>query len=362
MPSVPSTRIARAATSYDRTFRKAIEAVTAKPQTALQIVDHKLFDYLLYIAHDALTHRPVHSVPVRDILKYIGGGFRMAELEESLLRLGGVNVEIRYKDEGQEHLAIVHFLSADLCRAENGELRYAFDPILLTFLNQPNIYAAINMMHVRSFRRIGAKRLYEHALLYVKRYHPVWKVSLDELRRICEVGDAYPRYNNFRQKILEPAVAEVNQIAGFVLDFKPLTSGDTKLITHIQFEPRLKTKEELDHLRPAVVLSGGRKVRDSQTADIFDGRSDDQRRGRFVLYAETRDLATHLLEKYGVAKEDIDFDEYQGLWEASIVGGDPVRDPHNEFLLWLDVHMKKQHNPALGRVDGSVVARFIKKR
>jgi hypothetical protein len=362
MASVPSMRVARITPSYDRTFRKAIEAVTAKPQTPLQIVDHKLFDYLLYIAHDALTHRPVHSVPVRDVLKYIGGGFRMADLEDALLRLGGVNVEIRYKDEGQDHLAIVHFLSADLCRAENGELRYAFDPIMLTFLNQPNIYAAINLMHARSFRRIGAKRLYEHALLYVKRYHPIWKVSVAEVRAMCEVGDTYARYNNFRQKVLEPAVAEVNQIAGFVLDFEPITSGDGSTITHIQFKPRLKTKEELDHLKPGIQLIGTRKARDTKTADIFDGRTDDQRRGRFVLYAETRDLATHLLEKYGVERDAIDFDEFQGLWEASIVGGDPVRDPHNEFLLWLDVHMKKQQNPALGRVDGSVVARFIKKR
>jgi hypothetical protein len=362
MPAIPSTRIARATPSYDRTFRKAIEAVTAKPQTALQIVDHKLFDYLLYVAHDALTHRPVHSVPVRDCLKYIGGGYRVADLEDSLLRLGGVNVEIRYKDEGQDHLAIVHFLSADLCRAENGELRYAFDPIMLTFLNQPNIYAAINLMHARSFRRIGAKRLYEHALLYVKRYHPVWKVSLEELRQICEVGDAYPRYSNFRRKILEPAVEEVNQIAGFVLDFEQITAGDIKTITHIQFKPRLKTKQELDHLRPGIQLAGSRKVRDAQTTDIFDGRSDEQRRGRFVLYAETRDLAALLLEKYGVDREAIDFDEYQTLWEQSLVGADAVRDPHNEFLLWLDVHMKRQHNPALDRVDGGVVARFIKKR
>lgn len=362
MPSTPSTRIARIPPSYDRTFRKAIEAVTAQPQTPLEIVDHKLFDYLLYIAHDALTHRPVHSVPVRDCLKYIGGGYRLVDLEESLLRLGGVNVEIRYKDEGREHLAIVHFLSADLCRAENGELRYAFDPIMLTFLNQPNIYAAINLMHARSFRRIGAKRLYEHALLYVKRYHPVWKVSVGELRTMCEVGDTYARYNNFRQKVLEPAVAEVNQIAGFVLDFEPITAGDGSTISHIEFKPRLKTKEELDHLRPGIQLVGSRKVRDAKTADIFDGRSDEQRRGRFVLYAETRELAAILLEKYGVDRETIDFEEYQSLWEQSLVGGDPVRDPHNEFLLWLDVHMKKQHNPGLDRADGGIVARFIKKR
>lgn len=363
MPAVPSTRGARAAQTYDRTFPKAIEAVTAKPLGDLNIADQKLFDYLLWLAHDALTSRPVHSVAVRDVLQYLGSGVRLADLEDSLRRLGNVNVEITYKNDGQEHTVFVHFLSADLCRAENGELRYAFDPILLTFLNQPSVYAAINMMHVRSFRRIGAKRLYEHALLYVKRYHPVWQVPLDDLRRVCDVSDGYPRFDNFRKKVLEPAVAEVNAIAGFVLEYKEVTAGDSRKVTHIRFEPRLKTKDELTQIRQGVALSGPRRARDNRTHDIFDGMTDDQRPGRFVLYAETRDLAALLLEKYGVERETIDFDHYQGLWEASLGGGvSAVRDPHNEFLLWLDVHMKKQQNPALGRVDGSVVARFIKKR
>src|SRR3546814_7974725 len=107
----------------------------------------------------------------------------------------------------------MHFLSYDLWRAEDGVLRFAFDPLLLQFLWEPKVFASLNLSRVRSFRSLYASKLYEAMSLYHKRFSPVWSVSMDDLRQFFGVAGSHERFDNFRKKVIERAITEVNEVA-----------------------------------------------------------------------------------------------------------------------------------------------------
>lgn len=64
-----------------------------------------------------------------------------------------------------------------------------------------------------------------------------WQVSLDELRElIAAKHQAYDRYNNFKVRVLEVALSQINKNTDMQVSFKPIKSGRSITAIHFTIE------------------------------------------------------------------------------------------------------------------------------
>lgn len=129
-------------------------------------------------------------------------------------------------------------------------------------------YAALNRGTLLSFESRYSVTLYERGCLLVGRLHPKWKGSVEELREIMGVpAGKYSVWAGIRQKVLEPAISEVNQLADFVVSYT-VTTGSRGKVTGIELWFRPKGLDERNAAARELEMSRqGRRARRSGTVD-----------------------------------------------------------------------------------------------
>ena len=101
-------------------------------------------------------------------------------------------------------------------------------------------FAALNRGTILALESRYACTLYERGCLLMRRNHPVWRGTVGELREVMGVpGGRYRDWADIRRKVVEPAIAEVNQLAHFTADYK-ITAGPRGKVTSIEFRFRSK--------------------------------------------------------------------------------------------------------------------------
>jgi hypothetical protein len=130
-------------------------------------------------------------------------------LKECLRRLTGMKLEGSWKNDewGAVLLAEWHI-------EQNGSVaRLLIPPAAIKTLNAPETFAKIEAHAAHSLNG-HARRLY--ALLADKKRmgRPYWKFELEELRALMQLEGktAYERFGNLNQKVLTPAIAEINDL------------------------------------------------------------------------------------------------------------------------------------------------------
>lgn len=329
----------------------------SRDQGELELIDSKVLNFLMHRTIPFLQSRSVHRLPVKDMLLYLGHTSTQ-RLQESLSRLGKANVEIDYRDEaGDEHHAVIHYLSFDISRTENGYIVFAFDPLLIQMLSDPDIYGTLNINAFQKFRSPHSMKLYEVLSLYVKRRIPVWDVSIDELRRILGVDGSYAkRQDNFRTRVIEASVAEVNEVADFNVKVEYIRGGRGGRILRCKFETSFKTSAEL-LASPKTVsdpIGRGRGFRDRYTVDLIDGQTDDERGDTAALRSETLVAARQIM------REEDDLQGLEDAWRRDMKER-RVIDPDQSFLQWLSLRNERSGSPELEEIDEDTIAALLEK-
>lgn len=108
----------------------------------------------------------------------------------------------------------------------------------LTLLHRE--FTSYRLKHVARLSTFYALRIYE--LLSQYRHAGERTCDLEQLRQMLDIGDKYPRVNSFRQRVLDPSIAEINQMTDLLVTVTPLTRG--RSVTGFRFEiitnPQLK--------------------------------------------------------------------------------------------------------------------------
>ena len=154
---------------------------------------------------------------------------------------------------------------------EDGEeqsIRYAFSPVAAFVMRRSSVYAALNRAAILSFESRYTITLYELGCLLVRREHPVWEGTIDELRALIGVpSGAYEDFANLRRKTLDQAAAELEQLAPFRLIVTPIrTSG--RRIGRVRLTFEAKGEEEVMAARRELEASKvGRRARREGTVE-----------------------------------------------------------------------------------------------
>ncbi|MCX7561774.1 replication initiation protein [Sulfitobacter sp. F26204] len=201
----------------------------------LTLLQRKLSNVLLLNAYDTLTTNQVHMIDARTLCLMIGYNSNdMETLKGSLRGLAETVAEWdMLDDQGRQEWGVSSLLS--YARLKAGVCEYAYSPALAAKLNDPKVFALINLNIQRRFTSGHALALYENCYRFVRTGSSGWW-SLDLFRRLMGVEDSdyYAVYKHLNAKIIKPAVAEVNKSSNIVLEPEIRKRG--RAVTDIRFK------------------------------------------------------------------------------------------------------------------------------
>lgn len=128
-------------------------------------------------------------------------------------------------------------------------------------------YAAMNRAALLAFESRYAVTLYERGALLAGRRDPTWRGTVDELREVLGISAGrYGSWADIRRKVVEPACAEVNQLAEFACGWKVEQGARSKVLAvELWFRPKDRAARAVAE-RELAGTREGRKVRREQAA------------------------------------------------------------------------------------------------
>src|SRR5712691_5066387 len=196
--------------------------------------DRKLWAFLLHAVWDELGEVNVHAIPVREInrvFRELGGDHNTAWIWESATRLAKTTVSWHYTEGDTRYDGIAALFSAQISRGarKTGLLQFNFPPLLVPILKDPRRFARLRTHFLIELSGKYAVTLYELLESAVNKDVPQLKASVEDLRRWLRVpAGKLLRWQDFRRKVLEPAIKQINDNptgAGFQVRIKLLKEG-----------------------------------------------------------------------------------------------------------------------------------------
>ncbi len=253
----------------------------------------KLFHLLIKMAGenvaDAITHRIT--------LASLNETFHVAvpELVELVNELHTTTLSIRLTDSRGRRYTKSGPILSDVEREDEdqdqAEIRFEFSSALRRAISSSTHWAVISKRAVLAFESRYSLRLYTVLSLRAGRRQTSEEFSLEELRELLGVGDGKLRvWRDFRRRVIQPAIAEINHLADFQTSFEPITRGRKVVGVKLnwgrkdvtQFTEALK---ELD--RPRV----GRKARrEGRVEALVEQQLEDESRQRQELANALTDI------------------------------------------------------------------------
>ena len=114
------------------------------------------------------------------------------------------------------------------------QLSNHLNPYLLELKKNFTKYELINILSLRSKYSI---RLYELLKSYL--WQGGWQVSVKEIRELLETEGKYKEFKDFRKRVLNPAIEEINCYTDLQIEISTLKRG--KSISHLHFKIDEKT-------------------------------------------------------------------------------------------------------------------------
>ena len=229
--------------------------------------DRKLWVFLLHAVWDALDDKAVHEIRIRDInsrfrkreneggKKQKGGRHHSDWIWDSATRLADTRVRWIRTEGDKRYKGIGRLLSAETDEEtrEEGVLRFSFDPLLVPILKDPRRFARLRTHFMIDLAGKYTVTLYELLESVANKEMPVLDGSVEDLRRWLKVPEGkLSRWQDFRRRVLEPAVEQINDEpthgAGFTVKYTPRKEG--RAFKGVRFElkktpARLKMEREL---------------------------------------------------------------------------------------------------------------------
>jgi hypothetical protein len=258
--TVPDTEIVKAGELVEARFaRGASPSAPARKVLALLIQQ---------AAGDAWKPGP-HSVLKRDLRGGHKGNERLPgifdELQGTLLRIETV------APDGRAAALVAPVIAYRIEHLEDDDgsrVWWEFSEPARRAMQGSDYYAALNRGTLLAFASRYAVTMYERGCLLAGRRDPRWRGDVATLREVLGVpSKVYRDWGDIRARVVEPAIAEVNQIADFVASYRVETGPRGKVVAvELWFRPkdragRNAAAAELDRSRV------GRKARRAGTAE-----------------------------------------------------------------------------------------------
>ncbi|MFO7642179.1 MAG: replication initiation protein [Candidatus Competibacteraceae bacterium] len=271
----------------DQNLKKHIAAIHINNR--LTLTQRKASNVLLYNAYENLLTARVHRIRVKDLAEAIGFNTHNLEpLKEALKTLARTVLEWNILDENGAHEECGATTLLAQAVIKGGFCTYAYSPDLCEKLYRPEIYALLNLSIQRKFSSGYALALYENCLRYRRIGTTGW-IGLDNLKRLLGLGENDAYYQDFRKfndKIIKPAVRQVNETSDLFLDTQ--YQRDNRRITAVRFQVSDNPQMLLFAQKQAAMAAALEETREAPVNEPVvgeeSGESQEQLREKLVAF------------------------------------------------------------------------------
>jgi plasmid replication initiation protein len=188
----------------------------------------KLFCLLVQEAGINIADDKQHAIPY----SVINETFHKSrdELVEAIEELHSTTISVRLTSrKGRSYTKSGPILS-DVERDDDDqldtEIRFEFSPTLRRVIADSTHWAIISRRAVLAFESKYALQLYMYLSLRAGLRKTGEDLTIDDMREILGVpSGALPRWQDLKRRALEPAIAEINHLAGFRAGYIPIKRG-----------------------------------------------------------------------------------------------------------------------------------------
>lgn len=206
----------------------------------------KLFCLLIQEAGVSVVEEKQHRVPFAVLNETFHKS--RADLTEAIMELHSTVVSVQLVSrQGRPYTKSGPILS-DVEREpdslDDAEIRFEFSKTMRRVIADSTHWASISRRAILSFESRYSLRLYLWLSLRANLRKTAEDVSFEDLRDLLGVPlKALPRWQDVKRRALDPAVAEINHLAGFHASYMPLKRG--RSVAGVRLSWGLKAKEEL---------------------------------------------------------------------------------------------------------------------
>lgn len=187
----------------------------------------KLFHLLVQAAGVSVADAKQHRITFAALNETFH--LSIEDLEGLVDELHSTVLKLRLTDENGRAYTKSGPILSDVEREDDtlpqAEIRFEFSPALRKAIENSTHWAVISRKAVLAFESKYALRLYTVLSLRAGLRKSAEDFMLEDLRALLGVTGTYERWNNLDQWVLRPALAEINQLAGFVVGYIPLRHG-----------------------------------------------------------------------------------------------------------------------------------------
>jgi len=163
-----------------------------------------------------------YTLSVKDFHKFLGlkGSPKYSELRAITKQLMQKVFEVKIENK----VIQVSWLSYVAYNEDEGRIEIRFDPFLKPYLLQlKREFTSYKLENIVKLKSSYAIRIYELLKQYEKIKERTFQVK--ELRELLGTNDIYPAYANFKQRVLNPALKELDKKTDISFSFEEIKHG-----------------------------------------------------------------------------------------------------------------------------------------
>lgn len=246
---------------------KPAELVGFKEVVPLTLQSRKAINLMLAAAWDNITDATrEHRIPISELTTTDRHHKRVVSTMDGLF---GAVVQVALKRDGKDYVSTSPiFAKIDRPVRGDGYVYYKLSDTIVAIISESVVYTRLTKQLMLNFQSKYALTLWETIeRVRRKKWQTDITMTVDEWRDALGVDKGkVPRFANFKQKVFDPAVAEVNQLSEYKVEWKP--NKDGRSVVEIRVEWVEKTQaERLAAYREIEASKIGRKARRTGTTE-----------------------------------------------------------------------------------------------
>lgn len=245
----------------------------------------------------------------------------LSNIRKMIQILKQTSLEFEINENGEQAECDYNLIAGSEYYAKREVFRVNFAPRLYKHLIDYTIYAPLNLDILTKFKSFYSQRLYELLRLWSRTNNDIVKsFKIKQLRFILGVENKYPEYKNFKQRVLNQAIKEINSFGHMKVDIEEIKNG--RKVDEIKFHI-------LDFERKVYFKNTGFKVIDIENNEFKSVGEEDNKSNEKIcvntdkeFYIPNKKLfTTKTLESFTNDFSNYDFKDskYKKLLQEAIV-------------------------------------------
>ncbi|GIM32986.1 replication initiation protein [Paraclostridium bifermentans] len=198
---------------------------TSYEVTAIQ---NRIFYYCLLTAQKEKNGELSCTVKLEDIKKLIPNKNQrtLANIKKTIQILKQTSLEFEKKEDGDTIECDYNLIAGSEYNKNKEIFKIKLADRLYRHLIDYTVYAPLNLDILTKFKSFYAQRLYELLRLWSRTDRLITKnFKIEQLRFVLGVESKYPEYKNFKQRVLNQAIKEINQVGNMKVSIEEVKNG-----------------------------------------------------------------------------------------------------------------------------------------